>query len=292
MTIGLTESKANYSNLIKILYCVITLFIFFDAALLSQNRTTTSSEWKAIQLADGITWKSKHYTNLYNSNQSINILDIDLNTPDVITDIVYDKNKRVRTSKLVESHTGAIAAVNGSFFDMKNGGSVVFLQSDSELIDTTEADAPPFITAGAVGVDLDGDMLIIDQRDQWSQTDSLEDILVTGPMLLDGGQTVESDEIDFNLTRHPRTAIGITRESILLAVTVDGRTAQAAGMSIPELAEFMQRLGCVDAINLDGGGSTTMWIRGRGVVNYPSDNGEFDHKGEREVANCIVVKIK
>jgi exopolysaccharide biosynthesis protein len=57
----------------------------------------------------------------------------------------------------------------------------------------------------------------------------------------------------------------------------------------------MKWLSCVDALNLDGGGSSTMVIRGQpnnGVVNYPSDNKKFDHEGEREVANALVVLEK
>lgn len=61
-------------------------------------------------------------------------------------------------------------------------------------------------------------------------------------------------------------------------------------MTIDELALLMKDLNCVNALNLDGGGSTTMWIKGKGVVNHPSDNGKFDHEGARAVANAIIVK--
>jgi exopolysaccharide biosynthesis protein len=55
-------------------------------------------------------------------------------------------------------------------------------------------------------------------------------------------------------------------------------------MSLPEVQSFLQDLGCIDAINLDGGGSTTLWINGKGVVNFPSDS-----TGERPVANAILI---
>jgi exopolysaccharide biosynthesis protein len=63
-------------------------------------------------------------------------------------------------------------------------------------------------------------------------------------------------------------------------------------MSIPELQHLLKWLGCRDAINLDGGGSTTMYVKGQpeeGVVNFPSDNKKWDHEGQREVANAIVI---
>jgi exopolysaccharide biosynthesis protein len=51
----------------------------------------------------------------------------------------------------------------------------------------------------------------------------------------------------------------------------------------------MRWLGCSSAINLDGGGSSTMYIKDSGVVNYPSDNNQHDHEGERPVSNAILI---
>lgn len=78
-------------------------------------------------------------------------------------------------------------------------------------------------------------------------------------------------------------------------VVVDGRAEEAAGMTINELQDIMRWLRSWDAINLDGGGSSTLAVRRNlrkpiQVVNHPSDNRLFDHKGERRVANAIVVK--
>ena len=73
---------------------------------------------------------------------------------------------------------------------------------------------------------------------------------------------------------------------------VDGRSFQSYGMTIPELTQFLQELGAVDALNLDGGGSASMWVRDKkmdGIVNYPSDNFEFDHEGERGVSNALLL---
>ena len=54
----------------------------------------------------------------------------------------------------------------------------------------------------------------------------------------------------------------------------------------------MQALGAVDAMNFDGGGSSTAWINTHGIVNYPSDNKKFDHEGERGVATVITFTSK
>ncbi len=88
---------------------------------------------------------------------------------------------------------------------------------------------------------------------------------------------------DFSTTRHPRTAAGVTQGGTILLVTVDGRQKTLSrGMSLPELTALMQRLGAVDAVNLDGGGSTALAIFG-GIVNAPSD------ASERPVADMLVV---
>ncbi|MBP6965777.1 MAG: phosphodiester glycosidase family protein [Armatimonadetes bacterium] len=71
-------------------------------------------------------------------------------------------------------------------------------------------------------------------------------------------------------TAHPRTALGTTADGKLVLATVDGRQQNATGMPLPNLALLMKSLGCVDALSLDGGGSSTMatWF---GILNSPSD---------------------
>jgi hypothetical protein len=70
--------------------------------------------------------------------------------------------------------------------------------------------------------------------------------------------------------RHPRTAIGYNERYLFLLV-VDGRQPRlSVGMTFTELADAMRELGCVEALNLDGGGSSTFWLEGR-VRNSPSD---------------------
>ena len=87
--------------------------------------------------------------------------------------------------------------------------------------------------------------------------------------------------------RHPRTAIGFSRDSsMLLLFTVDGRSENSGGMTLIELANVMCELGAWQALNFDGGGSTTMVVDGK-VVNRPSDK-----EGEREVGNALMVVVR
>lgn len=84
--------------------------------------------------------------------------------------------------------------------------------------------------------------------------------------------------------RHPRTAMGLTADmQTLLLVVVDGRTSASIGMYGAELAELMGKLGAWEAFNLDGGGSSQMWVAGKGTVNNASGNNNGG--GLRAVAN-------
>jgi exopolysaccharide biosynthesis protein len=91
----------------------------------------------------------------------------------------------------------------------------------------------------------------------------------------------------FDTERHPRTAIGLRPDGTWVFVIVDGRQPElSVGMSLKELTQVLLSLGCVDALNLDGGGSSTLYYRGQ-VVNSPSDTTK-----ERPVSDAIVILRK
>jgi hypothetical protein len=103
------------------------------------------------------------------------------------------------------------------------------------------------------------------------------------PILMEHGREGQWPVTGTNtLPRHPRTAVGWNKKYIFFVV-VDGRQKELSmGMTCVELAHFFKNLGCTDAINLDGGGSTTFWLDGK-IMNSPSD------KRERSVANCLFI---
>jgi hypothetical protein len=86
------------------------------------------------------------------------------------------------------------------------------------------------------------------------------------------------------LKRNPRTFAGIDAEGRTVLITVDGRSTEDLGLSIPEAADVARSLGLVDAINLDGGGSTTMVVDGQ-VISHPSDA-----TGERPVGDALLIR--
>jgi exopolysaccharide biosynthesis protein len=107
------------------------------------------------------------------------------------------------------------------------------------------------------------------------------------PVLIDDGRVIEDfgpEKISAGFARrHPRTAIGIKPDGTWILVVVDGRQPNLSiGMTLQEMARFMSSLGCHEALNLDGGGSTTMVLHGE-IANSPSDG------KERPVSDAILL---
>jgi hypothetical protein len=129
------------------------------------------------------------------------------------------------------------------------------------------------------------------------------DLVQAGPMLVADGRIVfdgttdhegfsaGAGQFDSDITegRHPRSAIGISDGDLYL-VTCDGRrTGVDAGLTLDELAEFMLALGCRDAMNLDGGGSTTLVHRGH-LLNRPYSEQDQPAPASRPIVSAIVVE--
>jgi hypothetical protein len=125
-----------------------------------------------------------------------------------------------------------------------------------------------------------------ESKNLWKQAYA---IVGGAPQLIHNGQVKINNEAegireDFVTTRHPRTAIAELKDGRMLLVTVDGRQpGVSAGMSLRQLADLLVEFGAVEAINLDGGGSTTM------VVNHKLMNKPSDSTGERPVSDAILI---
>lgn len=174
------------------------------------------------------------------------------------------------------SEIGAHAAINGNWYGPYDGpavsGGVVYGGDDH------------FYTS-LFGFTADGDAIIDHHREVNAAVD---DRIVEGvsghPTLVYRGQPTTDFGTDPTfLARHPRTAIALDRSGdILILVTVDGRSSVALGMTGAETVDLLVSLGAYDGVMLDGGGSTTMWVADRGVVNRPSGS-------PRSVGNQLAV---
>lgn len=113
-----------------------------------------------------------------------------------------------------------------------------------------------------------------------------------GPVLVQNGaiQITNNEERKFYgkaiNDHHPRTAIGYTKDNRIIVFVCEGRRSTAAGLSLMQLAKIMKELGCEEALNLDGGGSTCMLINGK-ETNLPSSQGI-----QRSVPSVFMIEKK
>ncbi|MBR4775524.1 MAG: phosphodiester glycosidase family protein [Bacteroidales bacterium] len=192
----------------------------------------------------------------------------------------------------------ALAAVNGSFFDGDNM-PITYLKDEGRVV-SKRVDGEANLFNGMFRIkDKKGrfvDITVVDSLSTAAAAKGWREAIVSGPVLLNEGQPVyyQNDGSRtyrrFYRRRHPRTLLGYTQDGWMYFIVVDGRFPLADGMNVFEMQVLCQSLGLYEALNLDGGGSATMWASGLGVLNHPYDNQVFDHEGERVVPNAIIVK--
>ena len=278
---------------------VVAIFASTLALCLHAQRDSlafANGPWQTDTL-DGMVLKQCRFEGqqLFASNQQIFVLEI----PDTAhyTLAFAHEPRRTKTSEMAQKH-GAVAAVNGSFFDMDQHFPVCYLRIDSvELGENTPGKDTvnrKYYQYGTLCL-LDDSVFILktDSSRHWEEALPYPDIMTAGPLLIwhDTLQYMRDDRT-FVTNRHNRTAVGIRDDGTVMLLVADGRFKQAEGLSLTELQQIFRWLGCRDALNLDGGGSTTLFLNvndHQGVVNCPSDNGRFDHEGERDVSNAILI---
>ncbi|WP_417361594.1 phosphodiester glycosidase family protein [Galbibacter sp.] len=279
-------------------YIVLGFLLTVGSFTAVQGQTTESAsakianaQWERQAVSPEIVWKHHQFDDLFDSKQSITVFEIDLSKGTIELALPHVESGFVTTSEFAEQ-TDAIVAINGSFFNTKTGGSTVFLKQDGKVYSRTGEKFTSYRENAGFAVNKKGDISIIERPEEgWKSLVSYPTLLASGPLLINQEEIVSQKDQKFNTNRHPRTAIGITKDNRLIAVVVDGRNANAHGASIQELSIIMEALGCTDAMNLDGGGSSAAWVKGQGIVNYPSDNKKWDHLGERAVANALCFKL-
>ena len=243
-------------------------------------------------LAQHIQHQTLQSTSFFESVQSISLVEIPVSFQQTHTwELAFSKDTLKKTSQFAQAYDAQIA-INGGFFDMKKGGSVTYLEADNQVINFSFKEEekwakPSNITNGALIISSSNTILIEPNQgdSHYQQSNKEKAVLITGPMLLYKGKRSELQDVKFNTARHPRSCVCELASGNILLVTVDGRSKTAAGMSLLELQEFLLYQNCKNAINLDGGGSTTLWRAGEGILNTPSDR-----RGERKVANVLLLR--
>ncbi len=214
-------------------------------------------------------------------NNVVRILEVDMTKPGVSLGATASSARKQRTSSFATA-AGAAAAINGDLFSYSTYATTgLAAGGHAKWADTKDDNFSANIAFS------DGPRVEIHDAAERLTFDSawMKGVVSGHPQLVKAGVKLTTNPASPACpTRNPRSAVGLSQDgTTVFMVVVDGRTTASVGMTCTELASLMKGLGAYQAINLDGGGSTTMYLKGTGVVNRPSDG------SERVVGNHLAV---
>lgn len=296
---------------ILIIFALLVFGVEAEAASRKDKTPENGKQGWSVKKLDGdkLVWYSFRGEK-FGAQQFVNVLSLDMNCKDYELDfVVLDRGDSLSSVAIKQD---AVVAINGTY-----EWDASFVKADGKVFSeiTLPSDHLRYWKhEGAVAYD--GKRVEIGYGDKSSYLkNKMPDIFSSSPMLIDNykpvGATFIGDISNIDIrklpsedyrrhqgVRHPRTVVALTRSNRVLLITIDGRSKNSAGMSAKEVTEFLcEYFNPRYALNMDGGGSTTMYIKGSGesltdVINYPTDNKRYDHYGQRRVSTHILVKRK
>lgn len=283
---------------IELIYTIIlilfTTYVILDTFVIEKSYKVVEQEKTNSITSNNVTKTDTSYkddnieanlTEYYENNTKIYVVDVSLKDTSLLKTAFakssYGKNVTEKTSTIADS-VGAILAINGDYYGVQETGYVL---KNGIIYRNTATNKEDLV------IYKDGSFKIINESDVTLEElleDGAYNVLSFGPALIQNSKVsvTENEELGKAMASNPRTAIGILSNGDYVFVVSDGRTSESAGLSLYELAEFMQQLGCVTAYNLDGGGSSTMYFNGN-VINNPTTNGS--RIGERSVSDIVYI---
>lgn len=245
----------------------------------SETSVVTEDSYEDENISIQLTTYREYDSNIY-------VADVQVSSPEYLKTAFaknsYGKNVTEKTSEMAEENE-AVLAINGDYYGAQENGYV--LRNGVIYRDSASKDQQDLV------INSDGSFSIIEEEET-SLTDLLNEgasqVLSFGPALVTDGEisVSEGQEVGKAKASNPRTAIGIIDDLHYVFVVSDGRTTESAGLSLYQLAGFMQNLGVTTAYNLDGGGSSTMYFNGK-VVNQPTTDGRSIR--ERSVSDIVYI---
>lgn len=245
----------------------------------SKTNDTTATELNANDSVVSVETYREYDTNIYVATISADDITA---LKSAFADNTYGKNITAKTSEIAES-VNALIAINGDYYGVQESGYVI---RNGELYRSTKRSGQQDLVIYKDGTtefiyedDVTAEELV--EKGAWQ-------VLSFGPALLENSEisVSENDEVGKAMTSNPRTAIGFTENGDIVFVVSDGRTEESEGLSLYQLAEFMESIGIVNAYNLDGGGSSTMVYEGK-LVNNPTTSGRSVK--ERSVSDILYI---
>lgn len=286
-----TVEMNRLSHTLPLLSAVLLAHLVSCGILQAQTQTDSltlsTDRWDTLEVHQGLV-VSKTALRLFDSEQQLYRMDIN---PRLFYLQPIQPTKRQKVKRMGKKN-GATAAINGGYFITKTHKAIAsyFLKIDNTIARYTNGWGE-----AAIAMDSTKALTFINQLSQIATQDPTwhrpyPNVLSAGPMLIcDGRQLILSPQKQDK--RHPRTVIGIQSDSTITLLVVDGRQRGAEGMTRVELAWTCRVLGMKEALNLDGGGSSTMWSQRQRNINHPSDRILFV-RIPRKVANAILILPK
>ena len=289
----------------NLLLVVASLMLFSATAQTTDSVKLVTAPRQEIKLPKGAEGYVLLRAEILDSHQTISVIKY---SPKHFKTIIAQPEKLTRLSATAKANGGDFG-VNAGYWDVRINQPSTFLKLNNEHIAVT-ADFEKERVDGLVCVGKKKIVLDYCKAGEEKAYDKkYKNILAAGPVLIDEGKSIDHDAYTKGMVdnaggkpvgafytytqRHPRTAIGTDKQGNVYLVVVDGRSkGNAEGVTITELTKICAWLGMCDAINLDGGGSSSMWTAEEGTVSYPCRNKKFDHEGERKVSSCVIVKKK
>ena len=253
---------------------------FLSLLMLLLAMAAAAGDWQSI--APGVDFQE-----FSDKSSDVFVTRVDL-TNDAIRVVGTPETDRGSKVSDYAARTHALAAINGDYFDDTFHPIGMTVGPCGEWDSAKKSKREGYLSIG------EGEAVIKTQTEvpQDSSAEDWMDVTVSGwPALVVGCEALSASELPgsdaFTRSPHPRTAVGLSRDrKTLYFVVADGRRVGAAGLTLAKLAQFMvEHLQVCSAINLDGGGSSTMWVRDR-VVNKPADG------VERPVSNHLAVVLE
>ena len=246
------------------------------SAVLSSLMTVAAfAEWKPV--TDGV-----EYQRFTNGSMDIHVTRVDLTNPELRVVASRESERGLTVSEFAKK-TDAIVAINADYFDERFNPVGLAMSPCGVWKGTKDTTREGVVAIGS------GRAAIYPQKEVLAEPEDWMTTAVSGwPMLVDSCSPLSASQLPgsdgFTRAPHPRTAVGLSDDgTTLYMVVADGRREGVPGLTLAKLARFMaEELGVCSALNLDGGGSSAMWVDDR-LVNRPSD------PKERRVADHLAV---
>lgn len=251
--------------------------------------------WFEMPIGEGVLWRARRFADI-SGPQVVHEIVADPSVPGVSMEVVQPAGCQTVATMARAADPQPVAAVNSSFF-ASGCASVSLMKADGALLSANAANRASF------GLASDSTPLaaVVAAGANWPEAHHAQGgagLLMSAGTVHQGSEHWAAEGLAAGFQGpHPRTWVGHDADERLRFGTVDGRRINAVGMSLDALATFVSSddVGAHGAVNLDGGGSTTMWVHAAspsGVANYPSDAGMVelaDHGGSRGVGGALFI---